>query len=120
MDWTDLIGQLIEMVESTAPALWKIAQQQVMADMAGRVFWMLFLSVLAVVCYRLLRRWWVAIEKCSKSEEDFYGAGIVATSLISLVCAIIVPLIVSGVIKRLINPDYYALKLLIGMMTGGN
>ena len=120
MDWIDLIGQLIEMVESAAPALWEIAQRQVMADTVEGAFWMLFLSILAVVCYRLAQRWLVSMEDCPHSDEGFYEAGIVAGSLISLMCSIIVPLIVSGVIKRLVNPDYYALKLLITMATGGN
>lgn len=120
MDWTGLVSQLIELVESTAPTLWAIAQRQVVADTVEMAFWTLVFGVAAVLCWKLGRKWRVELEECDESEEELYCWGIVAAYALVVISVPIAFMIAAGAIKRLVSPDYYALKLLISMATGGN
>jgi len=118
MDWTDLVAQLIDLVESTAPVLWEMARRQVVADTVEMAFWTLVFGVAAVLCWKLGRKWRVKLEECNRSEEELYCWGIVAAYALVVISVPIAFMMAAGAIKRLVSPDYYALKLLISMATG--
>ena len=120
MDWTDLVAQLIDLVESTAPALWEMARRQVVADTVEMVFWAIFFGVVVAGCLLLTRRWQEYLKREKPYHDDGYVLGIWTAYVIAAACVLIGLGMAAGAIKRLVSPDYYALRLLISMATGGN
>jgi len=114
-NWTVIVEQLIGLVESTAPALWEMAQRQVIANAIEMAFWAVLLSALAPVCWKLARKWYKKLLECSRSDEDMYGFGMVTAYLVFFIAAVIAPIMAVGAMKRFVNPSFYALKLLIQM-----
>ena len=110
-------AQLVGLVESTAPALWEIARQQVMVDIVESLFWMVFFGLAIMVCRKLMVIWRAAKEHCDPWDEPFYDIGIVASYVFIAFAVVAIFAFAAGGVKRLVNPDYYALKLLLTMAT---
>lgn len=111
MEWKDILWELVQMIESSAPKAWEIAIRQVyvytVKSFGGGIVLMLF-TVLGTIL----------IEKLNKNAEEsgFYSGEwrilyiVIAMTLIFGVC-----LIFDG-IGYLINPEYYAIKALTDLI----
>lgn len=109
----ELIVRLIGFVESTAPAVWEIAQKQVAVQVVNNLLWVFVSIACGVVCLRFAR---VAIQKYKDdtySAWDLVGGLLYAGSVVSL---IVLLTCLSAAIFRLVNPDYYALYALLTLM----
>lgn len=115
-----LLTELINMVKNAAPALWAIARRQVLVESIEWAIGFVFFVGLCV----LLLIWWKHINAWKRSE-DFGGYSddaeydtqkwiIIAMSV--LMACINVLVILPEVYGRLINPDYYAIYVLIRLV----
>ena len=120
LDIDERILELVELVESTAPALWLIAHQQVKVDAIEDFFWAVFFGVSMVVCWKVAHRLWAKLETCEPYDGDFYTVSTVALRVTAIVALPIALTFLIEATKRFVSPDYYALKLLITMATGGD
>lgn len=116
----NLIQQLIDLVKQTAPALWAIARRQVLVESIEWAIGFVFFIGLCV----LLLIWWEHINVWKRSE-DFGGYSdeesfstqkwiIIAMSVMLTFVNVLV--ILPEVYGRLINPDYYAIHVLINLV----
>ena len=117
--------ELIELAKTAAPELWGIAMRQVYA----RIGVMVFFTVLAIVGasfvskvyfqYKEKTEQYVKQEKEKLkyvlSDEDKYENELFVTSSIFVMCVIAVITLVSIIILNLINPQFYAIKILMGL-----
>ena len=107
--------KLIEFIESASPHLWAIAKRQVMVDLVLEailgVTLMVTVIIFAIVLVKFQR-------KCDWDEMEVAGAYFIFILIVVLPIARVV-VSVGNVASRLINPDYYAIKTLMSMLTGG-
>jgi len=116
MDWAELLTQLIELVKSTAPMVWAMAQQQVLADVAECAATAIVL-LLSLVPLRKGLKWTHNVKEGDWLYLD--RGGLRGTFLFMYYAAVTLAGCCSiMIIKRLISPDYYALKILMGLATG--
>lgn len=98
-----ILGELIEMVQATAPMLWAIAQRQVLANTVVNAVWGALLFVIAAYCANRARR---------DPDEDtvtFCAFMAVLALLVALIC-------ITTVIMYAVSPDYYAIKVLLELV----
>lgn len=109
-----ILGELIEMVQATAPMLWAIARRQVLANTVGNAVWA-GLCILATIVLGLIARHCVRQEKASRGHSD-WDAGVIFAGFFACVAFLVALACVSTVIMYSINPDYYAIKVLLGLV----
>lgn len=122
MDWQDALYEIMEIVKSTAPHLWRIARRQVYAEVAQRGIWTLVIIASSVGLWKL-RIMAYKLDKEAKEEAEetcsWYGDGWKTTAwvctVLSSVCIIIAFSVLAGMVMRLINPDYYAIQILLDL-----
>ena len=121
--------ELIELAKTAAPELWGIAMRQVYARIGVMVFFTVLAIVLAIVGasfvskvyfqYKEKTEQYVKQEKEKLkyvlSDEDKYENELFVTSSIFVMCVIAVITLVSIIILNLINPQFYAIKILMGL-----
>ena len=109
-----ILGELIEMVQATAPAQWAMAQRQVLANTVGNAVWG-GLCLLATIALGLVGRYCV-----QQYQENGYSSGwdLGAISAFSGACVLLIVVLINlnNVIVYYINPDYYAIKVLLGLV----
>ena len=114
MEWESVLLELMDLVKNTAPALWEVALRQVGADAMELFIIFAALVGLAFASWRV-NRW------CSKKLDDkgydfdlATGRGISLISMCFIAFVSLMPL--TKAIKYLINPDYYAIKILLELL----
>lgn len=112
----ELLDRLIGIVQETAPYVWAIARRQVVSKIVASAIWATALLFTALLLAHLAKR-------CNKKRaKDTYGDwGMwMAYSIVGVVLAMIAALgLTTDIVKWLINPDYYAIKLLLGFIKDG-
>ena len=119
-----ILGELIEMVQATAPTLWAIARRQVLTYRVSFTLWatvfFLIAATLGLVARHSARLWQ---SKKKKGEHRAYNcddwtpqntmwfAGCIA--VITLIASYI---FLHSLIMYSINPDYYAIKVLLELV----
>jgi hypothetical protein len=123
----DLIQKLIDLVQKGAPLLWEIARKQVLNTNIQDILITIVLIVGSCFLLRLLRK--------LRNQENYdyrtdkekepgyyyigeteYGASkIFGYIAIALMWVFTMTNIVS-IVMRFVNPDYYALRILIGLV----
>ncbi len=108
MDWQQLLGELVQFVQEAAPAAWEAVRRQAIVtgvQYASVGFIFLILSGLSGIAswkdYKKFGRW---------DSEKPMGVWL----FLSIIGAAIAAILFIVSIGRFINPDYYAIKLLIG------
>lgn len=110
MEWNSLLQELVDLVKSTAPELWRIAIQQVFVQAVGYG-----LGVVALLAFGLYFLW-VAVqikrsENYSQDEDAPSQYGLSLFASIALFSGLLI--LLYQVLGRLINPEFYAIELLI-------
>jgi len=109
---TSLI-ELIDMVKDVAPDLWRIGLQQVKAVLIGDIVGVLLLALLTAIGIFFFLR------VMRKAEEDHYGEYGLWLFLIGVgtfVVGMPIPWIIAGIIRMGINPEFYAIEKLLGLI----
>ena len=121
--------ELIELAKTAAPELWGIAMRQVYARIGVMVFFTVLAIVLAIVGASFVSKVYFQYKEKTEqyvkqeeeklkyvlSDEDKYENELFVTSSIFVMCVIAVITLVSIIILNLINPQFYAIKILMGL-----
>jgi hypothetical protein len=117
MDWQALLEQLIATVTTLAPELWRAARRQVAAETVSWGIWSIVLGVMAGISL------WSITYAVRKDDENGRGDNVEwgMIAFVGIVTSVIlVPLATGmfvGFVKRLISVDYYAIEMLIRLVT---
>ena len=117
-----ILGELIEAVQAVAPALWATAQRQVLANTVGNAVWgaVFFLAavVLGLVAYRNAKQWAKeSVRSRHTRRDDFTPENAMwVASVFATILFIISIVYLNVVLAYTINPDYYAIKVLLGLV----
>ena len=121
MNWKDAIGQLMVLVQETAPALWQIARRQVWSQVAVNALWavvMLAAAVgLTVFAVKAHRRSMHDMKHTSYSTDPLdWSIWAYTSAIFAGIFALVLLIFLSDITVRLINPDYYAVKALMDLL----
>ena len=111
----ELLWRLIEIAQNTAPELWSIAMKQVQVQvilaMAVAVSCFILFMICVGFCYRAMKNG-VAYKKDNYWDDSF------AVPLTGALFTFIIALIffVGIAVPRIMNPAYYAIKILLNLM----
>ncbi len=111
MDWTQVLSQLIEMVKTTAPDLWRIANTQVQAQIYCNQFWGIFLAVVSTII--------LVIVLALYFKRDTMNDNIIWVVILSIFLAITTLLsAVCFVTLRMMamSPEYYAIQQIMQLI----
>ena len=114
MEWKDVIGELIRLVQATAPELWCIANRQVSAQVVEMCVWVVVLfgatggsAWLARLCHK---------NGVSDPGIGEWFMGEATAWTFALVALFIAIGLTTGVLKRCLNPDYYTIAVLMNLV----
>ena len=102
---------LVEFVRTASPVIWEAAYRQVYVKVFNGTLGLLFFSVVYII--------WLKFANWIRSEEPDGIDADVAKWVGTLVYLGVFLMIASGQINRLINPDYYAIKILLSLVNLG-
>jgi hypothetical protein len=122
----DLIQRLIDLVEKTAPALWEIARRQVINTNVRDFIVAVILLIITTILFNFLKKlrdedkytWderkensqFIYVDNINFSLLKIFGY--MATFAMSAIAISNILL----VIMRYLNPDYYAIQVLLGLI----
>ena len=116
----DAITKLIEFVEMASPTVWAVAQQQVKVQIFQSAVWVLALAAVVGACIgtgeKAVREIELEKQKQGYIADELWptlGAICIVAGLISLAMAL---WYLTHAISLALNPDYYAIKLLLGLV----
>ncbi|MBI2453995.1 MAG: hypothetical protein HYV54_00230 [Parcubacteria group bacterium] len=120
------IAFIASKVEKAAPQVWRIMIFQQYAKAIGDVILPWGLFILVVVYYKVVGKKWIKPDKFSddkqKNVRDEYVGWFICSRVIPICFGCIFGIWgmnnLSGSIKYLINPEYYAIKDLFGIVMG--
>lgn len=106
-----VLQKLIEFVETASPFLWETLYRQVYVEVFQYLLWVLLMLALIFASYKLFR-----YSEMRKKEDEYSDWEIgVWISVVFMVGLPIISLsILSEMISRLINPNFYAIQLILG------
>lgn len=111
----DLLVELIDLMKQAAPGLWVIAMRQVAVRTVHLGIVTALCTVMAALCGRWAYRLWVPCqespgdEDCEGYVETFLSLFAVAFAIVALACACVM-------IGHTMNPEYYAIRVLIQLI----
>jgi hypothetical protein len=123
----DLVQQLIDLVTKTAPEMWRIAKMQVLAiniqdfiigvACAGLVVFLInLLKKLKVRVWDSEKHEYLKEEGCIYLDDTILDVTKVFSTLAIIVLGIITVCNFVSIVMRLVNPDYYAIVVLLNLI----
>ena len=107
-----MVMKLIEMMQTLSPQLWGILMRQVQVELAVSVGWSVILGGLAAFLWRNKQK------IADRVDDDIYWSWDGEVSpifyIFEVMLVFLTLLILSWVVQTMVNPEYYALKLLLG------
>ena len=114
-----LILRLIDVVETASKKLWGIAYRQVYVTILYDFLWFVLFAVLAFVLYKTFKRYWKEAHREKEGRfDDTTGSEIafVLSGIGIVFCFFVVFTSVGMIIGKFINPEYYAIKVLLDLV----
>lgn len=109
MESNELLQELIKLVEQAAPQLWQIAIRQVYVEVIKNMLIFLFLVTLIILLIKVYK-------KVESYKLDLELKAVVIFVVVVLCGFLIFNLY--AIIARLINPQFYAIELLLSYVRG--
>ena len=106
-----ILGKLVEFVENASPAIWEIAQKQVVVRAAQTALWAV---VLTIVCGVLVYIASKAYKYAANEDDDFFAHSVLV-GVLAFVSGIVAIGLAADVMGYLINPAYYAIENILSM-----
>ena len=110
MEWELILGRLIELVENTAPTLWGIMVKQVYVHAVLAAFSLLASACTVPILVKQTKASWA--EEVKRHDDSVEYKRLVFTTGLGSVIVIILAATVK-LIGYTINPEFYAIELLI-------
>lgn len=133
-----LLQELIDLVKTASPKLWEIAVRQVYANVASDLMWLFFLIPIMILTSIWMKKFYKKCKNLEKEKEECNSITDVwdrkdrrkeidnrlsdTNLLFGITCAIeillglVMIIIFSNIIPKLINPEYYAIQILIDLV----
>ena len=112
----ETLQDLVEAVKVASPALWQIARRQVWAALAELVAWLMFSAAALWASVR----WYLWLDAAEEKPRGFYPhdniEGKIFAVLAALCAAIAVTALAGFAVKIVVNPDYYAIREIAGLL----
>ena len=109
-DVVSVIERLGELLSPTAAKAWEIAMRQVSTGVVRNCAWVLLWA----------SGLWMTLRWYAKEKADEYGGDNVGPVIVGVILVLILALNVDYLISLAMNPDYYALKILLNLMVKGD
>lgn len=110
MEWKDILWELVQMIETTAPKAWKIAVKQVQVMYYQSLFWGTALTLFGLLSSAVVVR-------CAYGEDkDWYAAELLLLLIITAIPLIIGVCFFGDLFGYSMNPEYYAIKALTDLV----
>lgn len=111
------LTDILNRIEELAPRVLDIYQRQVYANIVSTFIWAFALVVAALVLFLVGRHYRTKAlgligQSLYDAEDTMMGA--IGLFIVSAVCAFLSLWFITILMQMLINPDYYALKMLLG------
>jgi len=111
----ELIVRLIDLVENTAPELWRIGLRQVLAVSIQSAIGIVFSVIIAYVCIRIAI-WGKKNMPDDYAEDEMWQVFAMVFGLVVGVVAIVIAITTMiNLISYVINPEYYAIQYLLNL-----
>ena len=107
-----VLQKLVEFVETASPFLWETLYRQVYVQVFQNLFWALILLVLTFASYKLYQ--YCKVKKEEDGEYSSWEIGIFFGVTVAVIFPILSLVCFSEVVVRLMNPNYYAIQLILG------
>ena len=107
----EVLSKLVEFIGSASPVIWETARRQVVVDLVQSIVWMVLCAIATYVCVKWSKYFW------RKHQEDKYGCHEVSVGFLiggAVFAALIATVLLTHIIGVAINPNYYAIRLLLG------
>jgi hypothetical protein len=117
------VGTVSETLKKLGPEVWRIMILQQYAEAATMVIGPLFMLIASLIAMFALRKPLTITEEERRGYDHsdmriFKHVVRAITYFVPCLCALICAIQFSSAIAMIINPEYYALKDLLGLMTG--
>lgn len=112
----ELLDRLFEIGGAVASKGWEIAIRQVYAIVAINAVWLAVVVAVGVLMLPLYRKASRMDDGTNEDSEMLGEAGRVVSVIIFLVCVVVVPFLLTGLVVRLVNPEWYAVQLLLDLV----
>ncbi len=100
---------LVEFVRTASPVIWEAVYRQVYVQMFNNFMGIVFFSAV-YICLLKFARW---VGKEDEDSDDATTIKVIGTLLYILVLI----MFIVGIVNRLLNPDYHAIKILLRLFT---
>ena len=111
------VVNLIEFIERVSPVIWEAGKREVVSSIVVSTLWLILISVGLYLLIKITKRWWDNLVESYKKDGD--NQLILGSSIAIILLGIVVmAIILSGVLSRIINPDYYAIKYITYLWPG--
>lgn len=107
-----LIAELIEFVKTASPIVWEIFMRQVYMQAIGYLIWAVALIVAAFGSKKFGD--WFGVKEETQRQFETYEVGKWFCYVCAPMFALGVLALLTSMIFRFANPDYYAIQLLLG------
>ena len=106
-----LIARLIEFVESASPTVWAVASKQASVIVFQDVLGLVVMSIATVACIGI-----GIYAKRKKEDYDDWGFVLAMSVMLGLIAFCAAFALVTDIIGRTMNPDYYAIKAMTDLL----
>ena len=108
----EVLSKLVEFIESASPVIWETARRQVVVDLVQSVVWLVICAVIAYFsCTKWIPHLW---RKHKEHKFDGYDIAAVLLTIGAVIAALAAVGLLTHVVGVAVNPNYYAIRLLLG------
>lgn len=114
------IIEVIELVKNVAPEIWRIALLQVRTEIVQNAIFIVLMvipiPILVKTTRYLYKRFKEELDNYPRGHEERYFLGLFFMGILIITEFIVLPNLISSVVARIINPEFYAIQLLLTML----
>ena len=111
----EILRKLVEFIENASPVIWAAASRQVAVNAIRTILAAIVFLVATLVLARLAAYCNKRYHEDERESED-WNVGRWTSITLGLVFFVIFLILAIGVIGPLVNPDYYAIQVLINLV----
>lgn len=117
----ELLAQLVQFVQDKSPIVWEMAMKQVYTKIVLDIFWGLVFLIVAVLAYKSFRHFYKVTQDIKSSDHvtpwewENTEIAFIISALISVATFFFFLVEIGLIISYVMNPQYYALKILMGL-----
>jgi len=107
----EVLSKLVEFVESASPIIWETARRQVAVNLVQSTVWMILCAVVAYACIRWSKHFGRKYQENKRGDDDIPALALGLGAAAAIVAVVSLLTYIAGMA---VNPNYYAIRLLLG------